>query len=188
MVVELDGLHLLEVVLVDLLDLAQQVHYDLYILNLLPRLDLAVVGEAVLVGEDGLRVLGHHHQSDLVLDELEVDLGVLQVLVVVLVPGQFEQRGDEFELEEEVDARLVAPVYQLDYVRLDAVLEVPAGALQEVEVHVERELEGRDVRFFLGGALPVDESVAEVDEVGHFLLAGRVLFGGEGVEEGDEEL
>lgn len=132
MVVELDGLHLLEVVLVDLLDLCEQVHDDLDVLYLLAGLDLPVVGEAVLIGEDGLGVLGHHDQTDLVLDELEVDLGVLEVLVVVLVPGQLQQRGDEFELEEEVDAGLVAAVDQLDDVGLYAVLEVPACALQEV--------------------------------------------------------
>ena len=87
MVIELDGLHLLEVVLVDLLYLAEQVHDDLDVLYLLAGLYLSVVGEAVLVGEDGLGVLGHHDQPYLVLDELEVYLGVLHVLVVVLVPG-----------------------------------------------------------------------------------------------------
>lgn len=89
MVIELDGLHLVEVVLMDLLDLTQKVHNDLYILNLLSRLYLPVVGKTVLVGEDGFGVFGHHDQPNLVLDELEVYLSILQVFVVVLIPWEF---------------------------------------------------------------------------------------------------
>lgn len=89
MVVELDGLHLIEVVLMDLLDLTEEVHNDLYILDLLSRLYLPVVGKTVLVGEDWLGVFGHHDQPNLVLDELEVYLSILKVFVVVLVPRKF---------------------------------------------------------------------------------------------------
>lgn len=140
MVIELDGLHLVEVVLMDLLDLTQKVHNDLYILNLLSRLYLPVVGKTVLVGEDGFGVFGHHDQPNLVLDELEVYLSILQVFVVVLIPWEFQECGYEFELEEEVNAGLIASVDQLDNVGLDAVLQVLACTLQEVQVHIEGEL------------------------------------------------
>lgn len=187
-VLEGDFFDLLVVVLVDPLDLGEEVHDDLDVLDLLPGLDFPVEGEAVLEGEDGFGVFGHHDQFDFVLDELEVELGVLQVLVVLLVPGQLQQSPDQLELEQEVDARLVAPVYQLHYRRLDPVLQRHARPLQEAQVHLERELQGGDVRFLLGGALPVDESVAEVQQVDHLLLAGLLPLDREGVQEGDEEL
>jgi hypothetical protein len=70
---------------------------------------------------------------------LEVEFGGLEVLEVELVPGECEEGGDEFELEEEVDAGFVAAVYQFDYSCFDAVLEVVAGGLQEVQVDIKRE-------------------------------------------------
>lgn len=74
MVVSDDFLYLLGVGVVDLGDTSEQIHDDLDVLNLLARLNFAVFGETVLVGEDGLGVFGHHHHAYLVLDELEVEL------------------------------------------------------------------------------------------------------------------
>lgn len=87
-VVEDDGFDLLCIVLVHFLDLQQEIHDDLDVLDLFSGLDFAVIGQTVLVQEDGFGVFGHHYHSDLVLDELEVEFGVLQVFGVLLVPRQ----------------------------------------------------------------------------------------------------
>jgi hypothetical protein len=87
------------------------VHYYLYVLDLFARLDFTVESKTVVVGKDRFWVFGHHDDSDFILDELKVELCGLKVLIVGLVPVQLEQSGDEFELEEEVDAGVVAAVY-----------------------------------------------------------------------------
>ena len=118
-----DAVYFLSVVLVGLGDFVEQAHDDLNVLYFLARLNLAIVGEAVLVEEDRLGVFGHHDRLHFVLHEGEVELSCLQVLVVVLVPIQPQQGRNQFELEEEVNTRLVAPVDQLHNVRLNTVGE-----------------------------------------------------------------
>lgn len=163
-------------------------HDDLDVLDFFARLDFSIVGETIVEEEDGLGVFGHHDDAYFILDELEVEFGSLQVLEVVLVPGQGQQRGDEFELEQEVDAGLVATIDQLYDGILDAVVQVDAGALQEVQVHVERELQRRNVRLLLASALPVDQTMAQVDEVYHFELGRHFSLLSEGMQQRYQKL
>ena len=70
-----DLFYFLGVGLVDFGDAAQQVHYDLYVLDLFARLDFSIESETIVVREDRFWVFWHHDHSNLVLDELKIQLG-----------------------------------------------------------------------------------------------------------------
>jgi len=135
--------------LVDFGNLVEEVDDDFDVLKLFAGLYLPVKGEAVVVGEDGLGVLGHHDHPHFLLDELEVELGSTQVPEVVLVPLQLEQPSNKLELEQEVDVGIVAPVYQPLHHPLNSFppsfLEDAAGPSQHHQVHVKGKLQSWDV-------------------------------------------
>lgn len=168
-VVEDNSIDLVLVALVDEGDLVEKVYYYLDVFQLLAGLDFPVKSEAVVVGEDGLGVLGHHDHPHLLLDELEVELGPAQVSEVLLVPPDLQQPPYQLELEQKVNVWIIAPVYQPLHHPLNSLspcfFEEGAGPAQNNEVHVEGKFEGGNVGLLLGRALPVDQAVGDIKQV-----------------------
>jgi hypothetical protein len=108
MVIRYDLIDALFQILVHLLQLCQQVHDNLYTLQLLPRLDLAVKRQAVVEIENWLWIFRHHERTNFSLDEVELQLILLHEFDIVDVPGQANQSRNKLKLKQKIHILLIA--------------------------------------------------------------------------------
>lgn len=96
----------------------QQLHDHLDCLQLFTRLDFSVDGKRVIVVEDWFWILRHHERGSLAFKEIQFELsfGILEYVFGVAV--QFNEIGNQLELEEQVHASSIASLDQLLHIFL----------------------------------------------------------------------
>jgi hypothetical protein len=167
-------------VVVHLGDGSEELHDNLDFFYFFSAFHFPVVGQTVLVAEDGLGVFGHHPSYDLPEDQLKVQLA-LQVLVVVSVPVQRQQLQHQLELEEQVNGSIIAAIDQsLDHCLHSLsprVLQRGTGPPYRLQVHFKGQLHSGEVRLFLVEAPPVQQSTGNVQQIQEMGWSGRFWMG-----------
>lgn len=111
---------------------------------------------------------------------------------MIFIPFHFQQLPDQLKLKQKVNARIIAPIYQSLHHPLNspvsALLQQPARPPQTHQVHIERQLQRRNMSLLLRRTSPVYQPMRDVQKVEDVLRSGTLRVTHCMVEEGDQEL
>ena len=97
----------------------QKIHYNLDVLNLFPRLNLAIKSQTVLIRKNWFRIFRHHYHSYLVLYKLKVQFSCLQISEVLLVPPQLKKTSYQLKFKQKINTWVITTIYQTFHTTLN---------------------------------------------------------------------